>query len=241
MLVSIIIPAFNEERLISACLKSVDAALAANRAYGFAHEVIVVDNNSTDKTALLATEAGARVVFEPINQIARARTAGADAASGDWLLFLDADCLLNAALVDDIFRLIAQGKHVGAGSTLYMPNLPWWAAGLLHFWTALSVIFKWAAGALIVCNAKAFREVGGFNQALYAAEEVDLSRKLKQWGRAHRLAFTILRKHPIETSPRKVELYSSREIFSQFFRLLLSPWRTLQNKKRLSIWYDGRR
>ncbi|MDT8364329.1 MAG: glycosyltransferase [Nitrosomonas sp.] len=241
MLVSIIIPAFNEERLIVPCLKSVDAALAANRAYGFSHEVIVVDNNSTDKTASLAKAAGARVVFEPINQIARARAAGADTAGGDWLLFLDADCLLSAALVDDIFKLIAQGKHVGAGSTLYMPNLPWWAAGLLHFWTMLSVMFKWAAGALIVCDAKAFRETGGFNQTLYAAEEVDLSRKLKKWGRAHRLAFTILRKHPIETSPRKVELYSSKEIFSQLFRLLLSPWRTLQSKKRLSIWYDGRR
>lgn len=241
MLVSIIIPAFNEERLIVACLKSVDGALAANRSYGFTHEIIVVDNNSTDKTALLATEASAKVVFEPVNQIARARTAGANAASGDWLLFLDADCLLNAALVDDIFRLITEGKHVGAGSTLYMPNLPWWAAGMLHFWTILSVMFKWAAGALIICNARAFREVGGFNQTLYAAEEVDLSRKLKKWGRAHRLAFTILRKHPIETSPRKVELYSSREIFSQLFRLLLNPWRTLQNKKRVSIWYDGRR
>lgn len=241
MLVSIIIPAFNEERLILACLQSVKEALTANRSYGFAHEVIVVDNNSTDKTASLAESAGAKVVFEPVNQIARARTAGANAARGDWLLFLDADCLLNAALVDDIFRLIKEGKHVGAGSTLYMPNLPWWAAGLLHFWTVLSVTFQWAAGALIVCDARAFREVGGFDQTLYAAEEVDLSRKLKKWGRAHRLGFTILRKHPIETSPRKVELYSSSEIFAQFFRLLLSPWRTLQNKKRLPIWYDGRR
>ncbi|HRQ06231.1 MAG TPA: glycosyltransferase [Nitrosomonas halophila] len=241
MHVSIIIPAFNEERLIEQCLQSVADAMAANQSYGYSHEVIVVDNNSTDDTARLAKQAGARVVFEPVNQIARARAAGAAAATGDWFIFLDADCLLNAGLVGEIFSLIEQGKHVGAGSTLHMPNLPWWMVVLLRIWTALSVKFSWAAGALIACDATVFREVGGFNQALYAAEEVDLSQKLKKWGRARKRDFTILTDHPLETSSRKVQLYSSWEIAGQFLRLILHPFRTLQSKERLSMWYDGRR
>ncbi|MEP6879988.1 MAG: glycosyltransferase, partial [Nitrosospira sp.] len=76
MHLSIIIPAFNEERLIEPCLQSVSASLAANDRPGLTSEIIVVDNNSTDNTANLARQAGARVVFEPINQIGRARNTG---------------------------------------------------------------------------------------------------------------------------------------------------------------------
>src|SRR5512139_3187811 len=112
MHISIIIPAYNEERLIGQCLQSVAKAIAANHDFGFTHEIIVVDNNSTDNTANLAKQAGAHVIFEPINHIARARSAGASAATGDWLIFLDADCLLNTDLVNDIFQLIKNGKHV---------------------------------------------------------------------------------------------------------------------------------
>jgi glycosyltransferase involved in cell wall biosynthesis len=241
MHISLIIPAYNEERLIGRCLQSVTEAIAANRDVDFTHEIIVVDNNSTDNTAHLAKQAGARVIFEPINHIARARSAGATAATGEWLIFLDADCLLSTGLLADIFRLIKEGKHVGAGSTLLMPGLPWWASAILKLWTILSVLFGWAAGALMVCSSRAFREIGGFNLELYAAEEIEFSQKLKKWGRAHHLKFTILTAHPLETSARKIKLYSGREVFGQFVRLILHPHRSLHDKKWLSMWYDGRR
>lgn len=241
MYISFIIPAFNEEQLIEQCLRSVTDAVAANQSYGYAHEIIVVDNNSTDATARLAKRAGARVVFEPINHIARARTAGADAAKGEWLIFMDADCLMNAGLVGDMFELIKQGRHVGAGSTVYMPDQPWWAEVVLKLWTLLSVQLGWAAGALMVCNAVAFKEVGGFDLTLYAAEEIEWSQKLKQYGRERKLKFTILNNHPLETSSRKTRLYSGWEITRQFFYLVLSPLGSLRNKKKLPMWYDGRR
>ena len=98
MHLSIVIPAFNEERLIGQCLQSISTSLAANYKPGFTSETIVVDNNSTDNTAELARQAGARVVFEPVNQIGRARNAGAAQATGDWLLFIDADSLLNPGI-----------------------------------------------------------------------------------------------------------------------------------------------
>ena len=77
MHLSIIIPAFNEARLIERSLQSVAVSIAANKKSSFTSEIIVVDNNSTDNTAELAREAGAKVVFEPINQIGRARNTGA--------------------------------------------------------------------------------------------------------------------------------------------------------------------
>jgi glycosyltransferase involved in cell wall biosynthesis len=241
MHLSIIIPAFNEERLIARCLQSISASLADNFQPGFTSEIIVVDNNSTDDTANLARQAGAQVVFEPINQIGRARNAGAAKAAGDWLLFMDADSVLNPGLLADIFRLIKDGKSVGCGSTIHMHGLPWWATVTLQLWTSTSILFRWASGALIVCRSDAFRDVGGFNQAVYAAEEIGLSAQLKQWGRQRDLQFVILRTHPLETSSRKVALYSAREIAGQILRVIFHPRRTLQDKKHLSVWYDGRR
>jgi glycosyltransferase involved in cell wall biosynthesis len=241
MHLSIIIPAFNEARLIEGSLQSVVASIAANQKSGFTSEIIVVDNNSTDNTAELARRAGATVVFEPINQIGRARNAGAAQATGDWLLFLDADSLLSPGLLADIIKLIASGKYVGCGSTLRMDRLPWWANLTLRFWTSVSVLCRWAAGALVVCRRDAFQEVGGFDQELYALDEIRLSKQLKQWGRRHSLQFTILTGHPLETSSRKVSLYSGREIAEQIFRIFFLPKKTLQDKKHLSVWYDGRR
>ena len=241
MHLSIVIPAFNEERLIERCLQSISASIAPNVTSSFTSEIIVVDNNSTDNTGNLARQAGARVVFEPINQIGRARNAGAAEATGDWLLFLDADSELNPGLLADILRVIEDGKSVGCGSTLQMQGLPWWGNWIFHLWKGTSILFRWAAGALVVCRSDAFRDVGGFDQELYALDEIRLSEHLKQWGRQRGLQFTILTQHPLETSSRKVALYSWREIAGQILRVILHPQRTLQDKKRLSIWYDGRR
>jgi glycosyltransferase involved in cell wall biosynthesis len=241
MHLSIIIPAFNEERLIEQCLNSISTSLEANYKCDFSSEVIVVDNNSTDKTAELARRSGAQVIFEPVNQIGRARNAGAAAATGEWLLFVDADSKLNPGLLGDILTLIEEGKSVGCGSKIEMKGLPWWAEATLQLWTVVSVRYRWAAGALVVCRSDAFRDVGGFNEELYAADEITLSQELAKWGRARGLEFTILTKHPLETSPRKVLLYSAPEIFGQIFRVLLNPRRSLQDKSQLPIWYDGRR
>ncbi|RPH80363.1 MAG: glycosyltransferase [Nitrospiraceae bacterium] len=241
MHLSIVIPAFNEERLIERCLQSVSTSLAAIFKPGFTSEIIVVDNNSTDSTANLARQAGAKVVFEPINQIGRARNAGAAEATGDWLLFLDADSVLNPGLLADILRAIEHGNSVGCGCTLRMRGIPWWANTILQLWMGASMLFRWASGAMLVCRSDAFRDVGGFTQELYAAEEIRLSKNLKQWGRQRGLQFTILTQHPMETSARKVTLYSAREIAGQILRVLLHPRRTLQDKTQLSVWYDGRR
>src|SRR5438105_2366417 len=91
MLISIVVPAFNEERLIGDTLRSIATAAKVFASRAWETELIVSDNNSTDRTSEIARAAGAKVVFEPVNQIGRARNRGAEAASGDWLIFVDAD------------------------------------------------------------------------------------------------------------------------------------------------------
>ena len=78
--ISIVVPAFNEERLLGESLAQIKSAARAFAPRGWDFELIVCDNNSTDRTAEIARVAGATVVFEPVNQIARARNSGAAAA-----------------------------------------------------------------------------------------------------------------------------------------------------------------
>src|SRR5438105_1546254 len=115
MKLSVIIPAFNEAKLITGCVKKVFAAFQANAAADWTGEVIVTDNNSTDHTAGLARAAGASVVFEPINQISRARNAGARIASGDWFLFIDSDSWLHAGTLPELLETARRGRVAGGG------------------------------------------------------------------------------------------------------------------------------
>src|SRR6266498_6061066 len=89
LLISIVVPAFNEQAILARTLAVIREAAGAFDAAGVTWELIVCDNNSSDHTAGIARDAGARVVFEPINQIGRARNTGAVAAAGQWLLFID--------------------------------------------------------------------------------------------------------------------------------------------------------
>ena len=87
----------------------------------------------------------------------------------------------------------------------------------------------------------AFREMGGFSEKMYAAEELDFSRRLKRWASARSLAVVILKAHPHVSSGRKLVLYSHREIVVQTFRLLFRFRHTVRQRSRLHYFYDGRR
>src|SRR5262249_47987077 len=154
---SIVIPAYNEEKLIGRCLACIAEAIAANAAPDWTSEVIVVDNNSTDGTAALARAAGTTVVFEAINQILRARNAGATAASGDWLLFVDADSYLHAATLAELLGVIRQGCYAGGGCQVGLDESPRSGEILMAVWNAVSRLLKWAAGSFIFCREDAFR------------------------------------------------------------------------------------
>ncbi len=112
MKVSVVIPAFNEARLLGETLRHVQAALTVFTSRGWGVEIIVCDNNSTDATAEIARAAGATVVFEPENQIARARNSGAAAATGDWLIFVDAALEQNLGDTNPLFKGQILKRHL---------------------------------------------------------------------------------------------------------------------------------
>ena len=241
MRISIIIPAFNEEKLIAQSLAAILASSAAFARRGWDTELIVCDNNSTDRTAALAREAGATVVFEPVNQISRARNAGAAHARGDWLVFVDADSWPTPELFDDAARAIESGECLAGGATVRW-DTPRLAIRLpAAAWNAVSRVMKWAAGSFMFCEAKAFRESGGFSHALYAAEEVELFRRLKKLARARGLRIVVLHRHPLMTSARKATLYTWGEMGRFALRMATSRGQSLRSREGCQPWYDGRR
>ncbi|MEZ5421412.1 MAG: glycosyltransferase, partial [Vicinamibacterales bacterium] len=203
MTISVLVPAYNEAGGLPRTLPAIAAAMEAFRARGWAAELIVCDNNSTDATPEIARALGATVVFEPVNQIARARNRAAAAATGDWLVFVDADSLPSRELFANMAELIAGGRTLAGGATVVMDDRRWWARMMVAGWNWTSRLARWAAGSLMFVEAAAFREVGGFNAALYAGEEIDLFRHLKRRARRAGLAIRILHEHPLSTSARK--------------------------------------
>jgi len=241
MKLSVVIPAFNEERLLPATLQAVQQAVQCLHSQGWTTEIIVCDNNSTDATSDVARSFGATVVFETVNMIGRARNAGAAAATGDWILFLDADSIPSPELFQATAEAISSGRCFAGGSTLRLDGGPPSAHFVSGVWNLISRIGRVPAGSYIFVETAAFREIGGFSLEQFAGEELDLARRLKRSARARGRKLVILSRTPLITSARKIRLYRPGEMLSFFFRAVFRPRATLSSREACSMRYDGRR
>jgi glycosyltransferase involved in cell wall biosynthesis len=238
--ISIVVPAFNEERLLGDSLARINLAAEAFHERGWGTELIVCDNNSTDKTAQIARAAGATVVFEPVNQIARARNRGAEAAAGEWLVFVDADSHPGRPLFSDVADAIESGRCLAGGATILLDKKHFIAGWITVLWNAASRWRRLLAGSFIFCETATFRKIGGFSKELFAGEELELSQRLWQAAKESGKQVIILHRHPLVTSARKMRLYTFREHLRLLLRLFRDR-RALTNRDACYLWYDGRR
>jgi hypothetical protein len=100
---------------------------------------------------------------------------------------------------------------------------------------------RWAAGSFVFCRADHFRELGGFNEKMYASEEIDLSARLKKLARSRGLRVAIITEERLTTSARKRHLYGMGEHLRFLLQAVLFPRRTIASRERCALWYDGRR
>ena len=231
-MLSFVVPAFNEEQLLG---RTICALNAAGQALGEPFEVVVADDASTDRTAEIARDYSARVVSVNHRQIAATRNAGAKAATGEMLIFVDADTVVTEGAVRAAVVTMRRGAVGGGCATRFDGRIPLYARILLATVIPLYHLMGLAAGCFLFCTRGAFHAVGGFDETMFAAEEVAMSRTLARQGR-----FVVLREH-VTTSGRKLRTYSARELFGGLARLALTGPKSVRRREGLDMWYGERR
>lgn len=231
-MISFIVPAYNEERLLGATL---DALHAGGRAVGEHYELIVVDDASTDQTALVAQRHGALLVSVAHRQIAATRNSGAREAQGELFIFVDADTIVDEAVTRSAVQAMRDGAVGGGAAVQFDAAVPLYGRLMMPVLVRLLRAARLAAGCFLFCTRSAFVAVGGFDEAFYGAEELVMSRALKRYGK-----FVILRQ-VVTTSGRKLRTHSAREVLMVMGRLALRGPRAVKQRQGMELWYAERR
>jgi glycosyltransferase involved in cell wall biosynthesis len=207
-MISVIIPAWNEEKYIGECLRSV-----CDQDFTGKHEVIVVDNRCTDGTAKIAKRMGARVVREERQGLTAAKNCGAEAARGEILVFVDADCKAPRDHLRKIQKWFEDGMiDAVGGPVVYWDGGPLvrWGTEKLNYFYRLFRFYKVVfgidsfLGGNMAISKSAWRAVGGFNEQItdiVETEDLEMAIRLKKANK--KVAFDPDLK--IETSYRRVK------------------------------------
>ena len=228
-MLSFVIPAYNEEALIGSTIASIHAAA---RELALEYEIVVGDDASTDRTARIACEAGARVVAVSCRHIAATRNAGVRAARGDRIVFVDADTVVSACVARAAIDALDAGAVGGGAAMRFGAAAPWWARLLI----AATVLFQrcalLGAGCFLFCTRAAFDAAGGFDERYFCAEEWIFSNALKRHGR-----FVVLRE-AVVTSERKTQRASARRIALLVHGVMMRGLAGLRDRRYCGFWYE---
>jgi glycosyltransferase involved in cell wall biosynthesis len=226
-MISFVVPAHDEAELIG---RTLSALHESARTVGEPYEIIVVDDASTDGTGELATKHGARLVGVNFRRIAATRNAGARAAAGERLFFVDADTVVLQRPLRAAIRVLRAGAQGGGAAVRFDGPVPLYARFLEA--VALPILLpllRMAPGCFLFCSRRAYDAAGGFDETLAWSEEVSFANRLKRQGR-----FVLLREAVI-TSGRKVRAYSALGMLKVAARLALG------RREGLDYWYGTRR
>jgi glycosyltransferase involved in cell wall biosynthesis len=229
-MISFIVPAHNEEAWVGRCISAIRSGLES---LDEPHEIIVVDDASSDDTAAIARQQGAQVVRVEHRQISATRNAGARQAHGDILFFVDADTLVNAPAIQSALRSVRAGAVGGGCMPRFEGWLPWWCR--LTF-SVGEPICRWShflpSGACLFSTRNAFQTAGGFDENYYAVEELVFVVALKRLGPFVIFAETVV------TSGRKYRSHSMLSFTRLFIHLVL---RGSRSREGLEYWYKPER
>ena len=185
--ISVVIPAYNEEKYIAACIESVLAHAPRTLL-----EIVVVCNACTDRTADVALRyPKVRVVHEPRKGTGYSRNTGFREAKGDILAYLDADSRIHADWFPMIERGFARDPNLASLSGPYwFYDLPEWQSKFVYvWWTTLAVAeynrCKFAVvGGNFAARRAAIEKVGGFDTSIaFWGDDTNIARRLRDAGK----------------------------------------------------------
>ena len=231
MKVSIVIPAYNEEKCLPAMLEKISAALAIVRCDS---EIIVVDNESTDETARVAKSFGAKVFTETEHNIARVRNTGAKNSSGDVLIFVDADTLVPETLFQTIADQMKNEKCFGGAVAVdYEPSERQWMNYYLLGWRFWGNLFNMKQGAAQFCRKSIFDKLHGYDETVYMGEDVMFYWRLSKFAKQKGGRLLFIKDPKVTTSARRFDRMSIWKTL-----LLTHPLFILLTSRRKRLWKD---
>lgn len=230
MRLSFIVPAYNEEKYLAKCLESIKTS-----AKNYDYEIIVIDNLSTDNTQSVAREYTYMVFPFSGQSIASVRNYGASFASGDWLVFVDADTVVSEELIEEMAENIIHYRVIAGGAYLKLDTHSYLAQIIEIVWAKICKSKKWFTGSFMFCSKKAFNVLGGFDEGLFLAEDLDFSARLAT------VCSPIYLKATYVTSARKLHTYNLWEHLRFLIKLALNAQDVITSRSACFIHYDARR
>ncbi len=232
---SFIVPAYNEARYIARCINSIRRAINHINTKPGTVEIIVVDNLSTDTTADICNYMGVRVIKCAGDNIAKVRNCGAAEATGDYLIFIDADSEMDYVLWNSI-----DWSCIAGGCLLKLDHSSWFGDWFVNKWNQYCLKNKIFTGCFCWIKKAYLKGVPPFNVELYLLEDIEFSNVINySAGRAY--LKTQLSHAYIKTSDRKLRLYSVFEHLKFWINFWWNKEKVIFNRKDCFLWYDGRR
>ncbi len=237
MKISIIIPLYNEEKLIAETLQSIMRAKTSfEKEFNNYLEVIVVDNNSTDRSVEICKKYDVKIVKEEVHNIAKVRNTGAKEATGDVLCFLDADSKVSTNIFTLINERMSSEEYIGGGTKFKLDKNNLFFR-LIYIGSNVFTRIVGLSGVLIYVKNEDFEKLGGFNENYYAAEDIDFVLKMKNLGKVYNKKFSNINQGYVETSSRKFKTITFKDLVFQGGLLLHKSLR--ENPDMCQQWYNA--
>ncbi len=217
--ISIVIPAFNEGHYIGYCLESISNL----NTLGLKKEIIVVDNGSTDNTIEICKSYGARALIKKGGTIASLRNFGAKSSNGDFIGFLDADCIVPPDWLEKAFKYMRENNKAILGFRMLVPQDSNWVAkswDLLFSRRYITGEAEWIPSGNMIMSRETFMSIGGFKESLETNEDIDFCFRLRSNGyKVMSSSETVLIHLRPPQSLRELfnkELWHGKEVFKEF-------------------------
>lgn len=202
---SIIIPAYNEEKLIGRCLDSIEAASAP---YKDQVEVVVVLNRCTDRTEEIARSYNCVIIKEDRKNMSIIRNAGAKVAKGEIIATIDADNWMTDNMMTEIESMLMTGKYIGGG-VLWKTDKRFSLATFLTilYLVPLLIKFRCSSAGIFWCYKRDFEAINGFNEDQRMLEDAEFAFRLRKWGKECGKKYGTITKAKMVVSSRKEDMF----------------------------------
>lgn len=239
--ISLVIPAYNESKLLPRLLGTVDVAREEFAGGPDNIEVIVADNASTDETAAIASARGCKVASVQKRSIAAARNGGARLANGEILCFVDADMRIHPSTFNKVVETLDDGRFV-AGST--GGTFERWSTGIALTYAVVKpalILFRIDTG-VVFCRREDFDTVGGYDECRPIGEDVAFLMALRALGRTRRQRLVRIPKVGTIISTRKFDQHGDWHFLRMMPMAMLAAIRpSVSTRIANRFWYNDDR